>query len=599
MEGKGGRAKLIMIGGYPKVIRSVGPEYGLPPFEEIIHIPGGFDRFGVMEQPLDLEAVVREAEGWIHAVDAVAVVEHNGVANPANEQQLKKLLEARYDVPVVCGHELFQEYNVLGRAASALLNAKLIPVIRRFLDAIRTALEARSVHADTVIVRSDGSLMGAEFARSRPVETILCGPAASVLGGVFLTGEKDALLIDMGGTTTDIAVVRDGVPAAAASGVQIGAWRTFVKSVQIDTIGLGGDSIVTRNKQGELTIGPRRAMPLSYAATRWPKLRTELEALAQKEQFSTRPLNEYLTLSHDVSEDPSYSEEERALSALLREEGPLQVDQAATCLGIDIYRFNCDRLEQDGAVLRAALTMTDLMHLRGDFTEFDAETARAGAAFLACCLKVSVEELTALCYEKVRFALYRQCLLLLLRLYQPELFGEGAGEQLEGIIRESWRQHRLGKEDFFRFGFQTKALCVGLGAPTHIFLPEVAEALGTTAALPEHAAVANAVGAIVGSVAAACTVEIKPVYGSGGIEGYNVLGGEVRNFETIEEAQAFAEQRARTGAEQEARKRGVTGSLRVGVKSHEDRIGLGPSGEEGFEVFLGMTVTATAAGELG
>ena len=94
-----------------------------------------------------------------------------------------------------------------------------------------------------------------------------------------------------------IAVIAAGVllltgivPAAAASGVQIGAWRTFVKSVQIDTIGLGGDSIVTRNKQGELSIGPRRAMPLSYAATRWPKLRTELEALALKAKFSQHRL---------------------------------------------------------------------------------------------------------------------------------------------------------------------------------------------------------------------------------------------------------------------------------------------------------------------
>ena len=438
--------------------------------------------------------------------------------------------------------------------------------------------------------------MAAKFAKTRPVETILCGPAASVLGGVFLTGKKDALLIDMGGTTTDIAVVRDGIPEAAASGVQIGAWHTFVKSVQIDTIGLGGDSIVTRNKQGELTVGPRRAMPLSYAAVRWPRIKAELLELARQETFSTHPLNEYLTLSRDISGDSSYSEQERTLSALLKQEGPLQFNRAAEKLGIDVYRFDCSRLERDGVILRAALTITDLMHLRGDFTAFDKGAAEAGAAFLAFCLKIKPEELAEAGYERVRFALYRQCVKLLLRLYQPEIFGDGAEKQLEGLIRESWRQFRMGKKDFFRFGFRTKALCVGLGAPAHIFLPEVAAALGTGVALPEYAPVANAVGAIVGSVAASCTIEIKPVYGPGGVDGYNVLGGEVQNFESLEEAQVFAEQRARQSAEQEARRRGVTGQLSVTVKGSGNRIRIGTGGEECPEIFLGLSVTATASG---
>ena len=120
----------------------------------------------------------------------------------------RELFEERSDLPVVCGHELFQELNSLQRAASTLLNARLVPVIREFLAAIRTALAARGIAAAVVIVRSDGGLMSEEFAHIRPVETLLSGPAASVLGSAQLPRQPNCVVVDMGGTTTDIALVK-------------------------------------------------------------------------------------------------------------------------------------------------------------------------------------------------------------------------------------------------------------------------------------------------------------------------------------------------------------------------------------------------------
>ena len=118
------------------------------------------------------------------------------------EKKAKQAFSRRYDFPLICGHELFSELNSVQRGASTLLNAKLLPVIREFLAAVKASLKARGVDAPLVIVRSDSSLMSEEFSMLRPVETILCGPAASVLGGLKLTGEKDSVIIDMGGTTT-------------------------------------------------------------------------------------------------------------------------------------------------------------------------------------------------------------------------------------------------------------------------------------------------------------------------------------------------------------------------------------------------------------
>lgn len=114
-----------------------------------------------------------------------------------------------------------------------------MPVIQDFLAAMQKVTGRKNIHAPVVTVRSDGSLMSESFAKEHPVETILSGPAASVIGGMRLAEKNDCVLVDMGGTTSDIAIVRGGVPVKVSEGVQIGKWSTFVKSVSIHTFGLG------------------------------------------------------------------------------------------------------------------------------------------------------------------------------------------------------------------------------------------------------------------------------------------------------------------------------------------------------------------------
>ena len=102
---------------------------------------------------------------------------------------------------VVCGHELASQLNFLKRAATALLNARLIPLINEFIDAVKLGLKERGIDAPLVIVCGDGSIMSEEFVRDRPVETLLSGPAASGIGGMNLSGQKNCVVVDMGGTT--------------------------------------------------------------------------------------------------------------------------------------------------------------------------------------------------------------------------------------------------------------------------------------------------------------------------------------------------------------------------------------------------------------
>ena len=127
------------------------------------------------------------------------------------------------------------------------------------------------ISAPLMVVKGDGSLVRAEWAMQRPIETILSGPAASVVGAWHLAAAAgDVWVVDMGGTTTDIAALREGRPRLNPEGAQVAGWRTMVEAVDVHTVGLGGDSQVrVDGKLGPdwLTIGPRRVVPLCLLAS--------------------------------------------------------------------------------------------------------------------------------------------------------------------------------------------------------------------------------------------------------------------------------------------------------------------------------------------
>ena len=142
-------------------------------------------------------------------------------------------------------------------------------MIDRLIAATEGFLEARGIDAPLMVVRGDGALVSARFARQRPIETILSGPAASIVGARHLTGLDDAVVSDIGGTTTDIAILDKGVPRLDPDGATVGGFRTMVEAVAMRTFGLGGDSEVTIADGGldpAILLGPRRLVPLSLAA---------------------------------------------------------------------------------------------------------------------------------------------------------------------------------------------------------------------------------------------------------------------------------------------------------------------------------------------
>lgn len=598
VENKGGRAKLIFIGVDEGTMERVGRSYGFTANDGIFCCEGSGSFDGKILPNVDWEALMRDTAEWIKDAEGLGIVEMYAMNNGAiAEREAKERFAQRYDIPIVCGGDLFSGTNSLQRGTGTLLNARLVPVITEFIAAIKTAMRERELNVPIVIVRSDGSLMSEEFSRTKPVETILCGPAASVLGGMKLSGSRDSMIIDMGGTTTDISLVKNSEPVKAGEGVSVGDWKTFVKGVFIDTFGLGGDSAVRPTKNG-FELDTRRVVPISLLAKEHPEVKEQLKVLLKNTMWHTRPIYEYYALVRSIEGREGYNEEEKAFCRAL-EAGPMMIREAAEAGGTDIYHLDkFERLESEGIVMRSGLTPTDFMHIAGDMNIYDTEAARLAAAFLMRSLGFNdekegeMEKFADSVYEAVKRKLYRNVVRVLLQDKYPKLLRDGIDQQLEALIDASWTEFRKEGVGYFNALFRTRADLVGIGAPIHIFLPDVAQALGTNCIIPDNAGVANAVGAVVGNINAEVRIEVRPNHTPGGIQGFFVTSAsESKMIWSRADAVAEAIELAETLARREAKKRGIIGEITVRIRT-EDRVGSAMRGT----VDLGTEVIATAIG---
>lgn len=600
VEGKGGRAKLMLIGVNPASVNSVLASYGLPSPAEIYFLAG--DPAIPGDTP-DWDAFSRDIPTHFAGYDSVAIVQIHPKRNSGEyEKKAYELLTQKLPIPCILGYELFHDPNVLRRGTSALLNARLLPVMENFFVSIEHALKKLELTLPIVVVRSDGSLMSREFACKRPVETLLCGPAASILGSIELTEEKNGIVVDMGGTTSDISIFKDNIPVTVKDGIQIGNWKTFVKGLYVDTFGLGGDSAV-RYPNKCLCLDNQRVIPLCNLATQYPSVLPQLEELNAAERRHTHFLHEFYVLVKKPVSYHLYTKEELAFCKAL-EDGPLILEKAAATIGQDIYTFNMSRLENEGIVMRSGLTPTDVMHLRGDFDAFDTEASRLGAAFVCRSLELTLEEFCTQVYSLVRQKLYVNLGRILLQFEDSELYRTMGREAVEALLAKSYGQAIHGVHPtLFQAGIQTDFSLIGIGAPIHLFVKDVAKLLGTNGIVPNEAPVANALGAVSGNVIANFTIDIEPVTNAGGIYAYRIVteegiltfGGDDPDTlaQDLEEARQAAIREASKEASKEARKRGAKGELAVSYKTEKHMAAL-----EGSELFLKESVTAKAVGKI-
>ena len=658
VEGVGGRVGLVMIGFDEAALERADLARALGQ-DPVAFITGGHKPDGGVQAMLDRDALRHAAETFGDEVSAFAIAGHFATRNPEHEMAARDLLRELTGLPITCSHELSSALGGPRRALTAVLNARLINLLERLITATEAIMADQGLTCPLMVVKGDGSLLHSDFARTRPVETVLSGPAASLSGAAFLAGTDTALIADIGGTTTDIAFLQNGAPRLRAEGALVGGWQTMVEAAEIRTCGLGGDSevrAVTRGRDGGVTLGPRRAVPLSLLATQHP----EIIAIMEEQLGLAVPMQTDARFVFPVMPDgvPGWlTRSETRLAQKAIEMGPTPIAEiAATQLALGAV----DRLISRGLLGLAAFTPTDAAHVTGAFTGFDVSAAELGAALMARqknglgeaiasdATGLAVMTLATL-HQRSGLALMDAALAhdgageeqasrtpLLATLYEQHLkasmaasvashaaasvtshaAGNEAGNAAEadatqmndpgmndpgmnrmaggtaGVRAEGRAGVRAGGEArLVRVGMQLETGLVALGASAATHYPHIADMMGVTVSVPDHADVAGAVGAAVGSVRQRVMISITaPADGKFRV---HLPEGPIDL-----EVQESALERARMAAERLAHDRASSAgasSIEVAITEDVRLVQLGPD----KQLFIEAFVHATASGQPG
>jgi N-methylhydantoinase A/oxoprolinase/acetone carboxylase beta subunit len=561
-------------------------------------LPGGHDEVGKERTALD-EPLVREAiDRQKGRVAAFAVSSMFGVRNPAHEIRVRELVTELSSKPVTCGHELASDLDAPRRALTVALNARMIPIIHELIQAVSEILAEKEITAPLMMVKGNGSLINTETALKQPVGTVLSGPAASVVGACALSGAENAIIADMGGTTTDIAVITGGQPELGSDGVLIGDWRPMVEAVRVIAIGLGGDSEVRFNAREGIGIGPRRAVPLSLLGHLHPEL---ADRLRRQLDVSPSRRNNRFAMRLEYNEVLMAECSGQELSAWdLLSGGPVELDEivnrdreAARAIA---------RLQRKGMVIYSGFTPTDAAHVLGLSSHWCPEAARLAALIWARQMRHvygigrwregDAETPSRHVFEKVGQQISRA--LIEAGLHQHRSLDEAASRNLTGLLADlvfessdSPGPHPA-SGSLFHLNFAADYPVVGVGAPASTFFPDAAERLGVELTLPASAEVANAFGAVMGSVVQRASVLVtQPLHGQFIVHGDR---GPI-HFSSLADAVSTAEELAREKVGRLARDAGAD-AAEIRLSSEDKHIHHDVDGD----LFLETRITATATG---
>jgi len=225
---------------------------------KLVHvIRGGSEYDGRDIVPLDKQTIAEACRNMKGKVDSVAIT---GVFSPIisdHEEQAAQIVREVLgdDIHVTLSHRI-ATISLLERENSAILNASVITVMQRAVNSLKTAVSERGIKAPLFIVQNDGSVMSADYAVDYPIFTVASGPAASVRGSVYLSGIEDGVVVDIGGTSTDVAYIVKGFPRESSITVTIGGVKTNIRCPDLLSIALGGGTIIKHQEEEVSSLGP-------------------------------------------------------------------------------------------------------------------------------------------------------------------------------------------------------------------------------------------------------------------------------------------------------------------------------------------------------
>ena len=380
------------------------------PAELEVKVKGRFDIMGRLREELDRDEIRNALLQMKGRVEAIAVSGYASVRNPKHEKEVGRMAQELLDVPVVCAHQLTSALGFHHRTVTAVLNGRLIPIICQLLRSTKEVLREKNIHAQLLVVKGDGTLMTEAVAKERPIETILSGPAASVIGSLALTGRKEGIVLDMGGTTTDIAHVSDGTVKIKKEGAKVGGWFTRVQAAEMCTFGLGGDSRIYLDEKGRLQIGPQKVWPLCLIGAEYPHLVRELKSftrVGEYKRYFAQEADCFLPGSNPLP--AGASEWEQRIADMLRER-PHSLTYLAGQLGVDAETLDLTPLVESGVLSRISVTPTDLLHAQGTYTRWNRDAALAGIRILAKRKEMPISKFLSAAEEAVNEKMAMCCL---------------------------------------------------------------------------------------------------------------------------------------------------------------------------------------------
>lgn len=435
------------------------------------YLKGGHNHLGEETDPLDMEALIEAIQSLKGHVDAYAVCAAMSIINPAHEQVMAKAISLIDPKPVFCSHEISDRPGIQERAATSVLNARLMPVMEDFLVGMQDALVALGLAGNVFIIRGDATPMAIADTHKQAASTVASGPAATAWFGLNFSPSPDALIVDVGGTTTDITMIQDSKPVLDREGSLIGEWHTQIDAVKMFTVGAGGDSHVILSHKKDLHVGPYRVVPLAMtdlttSPASWIGEEMSAKCIAAatdltEEEASANPILAYL-----VSHGPATPQELKH-----------HFDMAEITLTSHLQDLN--RLQ---LISETGFTPTDALHVLDQLNIGNKENARQGAEVLATKLQLTPEEFCRKVLDAISQKIEDAILDHILKIE--------TGKTMSGFFPH------YRKSAMLDLHFTTKLPIIGIGAAAQYLLPQVAERLGTEVVFPDHYEVGNALGSV-------------------------------------------------------------------------------------------------------
>ena len=582
VEGRGGSVCLLLIGHKPESLDRANLSSALRD-DPVVFLSGGHNAHGDESEPIDLHQAKTAIKNYAKSVSAFAVAGMFSVRNNAHEIAIRDLVLQLTDRPVTCTHELTASLDAPRRATTAVLNARLIAPITELVQTVYSELKDRGVTAPLMVVKGDGSMISVDVAKVRPVETVLSGPAASIVGAARLSRSDVSIVSDIGGTTTDIAILCDGEPRIDRQGAHIGGFRTFVEAVDVFTVGLGGDSLVSFTNPVE--VGPQRAMPISSLSHQCPEI---IDIL--KEQLKRRP-QEYqgcfLTRRRLTVDIQNLSRIDNKLWEMM-DEGPV----------------SCEELFKDARMLRAfnrlrvldlaqmcAFTPTDALHVLGKMNRWSVEAATLAAQLwtrgFSRGMEPNWDSPEQFCKNVIESVIQNSCEVLVQAAIQSESAKPNRVEVSDYLLTKAISKFDPG---LVNVQLTIAGNLVVVGAPALPVYPEVASRLNLSYDIPEHSEVGNAVGAAAGSVSQRVSGLITSP--SDGIYRIHTPNG-IQDFSDFDEAAEVATNELETLAQQRAVASNAV-EARIDTARNDKIIkGLG-----GQKIFIESQITVSVSGQV-